>query len=57
MFDDYCEVQMETGTRVAAEKELTKIRPMVVLALSTVQKIRDRCAYGWVQLNDLAITV
>jgi DNA polymerase alpha subunit A len=34
-----------------------KIRPMVDMALSTVKKMRDRCAYGWVQLNGLAVTV
>ncbi|KAJ6288671.1 hypothetical protein OIU76_024620 [Salix suchowensis] len=51
-------LQADAGrTRIQLEKELIKIRPVVDLALSTVRKLRDRCAYGWVQLNDLAVTV
>ncbi|KDP31949.1 hypothetical protein JCGZ_12410 [Jatropha curcas] len=53
----YCIEKMDANTRIPLEKELSKIRPIVDLALSTVKKIRDRCAYGWVQLNDLAVTV
>ncbi|KAG8641227.1 hypothetical protein MANES_13G122900v8 [Manihot esculenta] len=48
---------MDGSTRIPVEKELTKIRPMVELAVSTVQKLRDRCAYGWIKLNDLTVTV
>ncbi|CAK7337695.1 unnamed protein product [Dovyalis caffra] len=50
-------IQADAGIRIPLEKQLTKIRAMVDLAVSTVQKIRDRCAYGWVQLSDLAVTV
>lgn len=50
-------LQADAGTRIQVEKELMKIRPVVDMALSTVKKIRDRCAYGWVQLNGLAVTV
>ncbi|KAF2295265.1 hypothetical protein GH714_032367 [Hevea brasiliensis] len=52
-----CMEKMDDNARIPVEKELTRIRPMVDLAVSTVQKIRDRCAYGWVQLNDLTVTV
>ncbi|XP_044469106.1 DNA polymerase alpha catalytic subunit [Mangifera indica] len=50
-------VQMEASAKIPLEKELNKIRPVVALAASTVQRIRDRCAYGWVQLNDLIVLV
>ncbi|KAJ8764232.1 hypothetical protein K2173_005972 [Erythroxylum novogranatense] len=52
-----CVEKAETSIRTAIEKELMKVRPIVDLALSTVQKIRDRCAYGWVELNSLGVTV
>lgn len=48
---------MEASAKIPLEKELNKIRPVVALAASTVQRIRDRCAYGWVQLNDLIVLV
>ncbi|KAK7252825.1 hypothetical protein RIF29_37045 [Crotalaria pallida] len=58
VLDTVCGIEkMETKSRIPVEKELMKIRPMVDLAASTVQKIRDRCAYGWVKLQDLVITV
>ncbi|XVE87107.1 hypothetical protein DITRI_Ditri18aG0089600 [Diplodiscus trichospermus] len=52
-----CIQKMETSARIPVEKELAKVRPVVDLAASTVQRIRDRCAFGWVQINDLIITV
>ncbi|XP_027362652.1 DNA polymerase alpha catalytic subunit [Abrus precatorius] len=58
VFDSVCSIEkMEAKSRIPIEKELIKIRPMVNLAASTVQKIRDRCAYGWVRLQDLVISV
>lgn len=48
---------MEISAKIPLEKELNKIRPVVALAASTVQRIRERCAYGWVKLNDIAISV
>ncbi|CAA6668372.1 unnamed protein product [Spirodela intermedia] len=39
------------------EKELAQARLLSASALSTVQKIRDRCAFGWVQLNDLCVSI
>ncbi|KAB1214754.1 DNA polymerase alpha catalytic subunit [Morella rubra] len=51
------EASNKASTRLTLEKELAKIRPMVDLAASTVQRMRDRCAYGWVQLQDLVIAI
>ncbi|KAL8044514.1 hypothetical protein ABFX02_08G049900 [Erythranthe guttata] len=52
-----CIPKIEGDKKLALEKELARIRPRVELAASTVQKIRDRCAYGWVQLKDLIVVV
>ncbi|XP_008241474.1 PREDICTED: DNA polymerase alpha catalytic subunit [Prunus mume] len=52
-----CIEKMEASTRLPLEKEFAKIRPIVDLAASTVQRIRDRCAYGWIQLQDFCVTV
>nr|KYP66832.1 DNA polymerase alpha catalytic subunit [Cajanus cajan] len=52
-----CIEKMETKSRIPIEKELIKIRPMIDMAASTAQKIRDRCAFGWVRLQDLVIAV
>ncbi|KAG2375982.1 DNA polymerase alpha catalytic subunit [Vigna angularis] len=49
--------KMEAKSRITIEKELIKIRPMIDPAASTAQKIRDRCAFGWVRLEDLVISV
>lgn len=48
---------MERNTRLQLEKEMAQIRPMVDLAASTIQRIRDRCAFGWIQLQDLIVAV
>ncbi|KAM6564315.1 hypothetical protein CsatB_024313 [Cannabis sativa] len=48
---------MDATTRLPVEKELVKIRPVVNLAASIVQRIRDRCAYGWIQLQSLTVSV
>ncbi|KAA8547110.1 hypothetical protein F0562_003539 [Nyssa sinensis] len=52
-----CIDKIEVNIRTPVEKELARIRPLVDLAASTVEKIRDRCAYGWVQLKDLIVTI
>ncbi|GFP88223.1 DNA polymerase alpha catalytic subunit [Phtheirospermum japonicum] len=52
-----CIEKIEGDKKLALEKELVRIRPVVELAASTVQNIRDRCAYGWVQLKDLIVLV
>ncbi|KAL6007618.1 hypothetical protein ACLOJK_033117 [Asimina triloba] len=49
--------KLEHNARLAVEKELARIRPVVDLAASAIKEIRDRCAYGWVQLQDLSVTV
>ncbi|KAL0350690.1 UNVERIFIED_CONTAM: DNA polymerase alpha catalytic subunit [Sesamum radiatum] len=49
--------KIEGDNKMPVEKELAKIRPLVEMAASTVQKIRDRCAYGWVKLEDLIVLV
>ena len=50
-------LQMEVSSRIPIQKELARIRPLVSLAASTAQKIRDRCAYGWVEMNDLIVAI
>ncbi|WJX55345.1 DNA-directed DNA polymerase [Trifolium repens] len=58
VFDTVCGIEkMEAKSRIPIEKELIKIRPVVDLAASTIQKIRDRCAFGWVKLQDLVVTI
>ncbi|GER47322.1 DNA polymerase [Striga asiatica] len=52
-----CIEKVEGDKRFPLEKELAKIRPLVELAASTIQKIRDRSAYGWVQVKDLIVLV
>ncbi|KZV39748.1 DNA polymerase alpha catalytic subunit [Dorcoceras hygrometricum] len=49
--------EIEDDKRLAVEKELSRLRPLVDVAEATVQKIRDRCAYGWVDLKDLIVIV
>lgn len=49
--------QLEVHARVTLEKEMAKIRPIVELAASTIQSIRERSAYGWLQLQDFVVTV
>ncbi|KAK9096970.1 hypothetical protein Sjap_022467 [Stephania japonica] len=49
--------KLELKVKATLDKELDRIRLMVDSAASTVQKIRDRCAYGWVQMQDLSVTV
>ncbi|XAR73998.1 DNA-directed DNA polymerase [Bertholletia excelsa] len=51
-----CIDKVESKIRIQVEKELTRFRPLVDLAASTAQDIRDRCAFGWVQLEDLIVT-
>ncbi|XP_022947955.1 DNA polymerase alpha catalytic subunit [Cucurbita moschata] len=52
-----CMEKLEVHARVTLEKEMAKIRPIVELAASTIQSLRDRSAYGWVQLQDFVVTV
>ncbi|KAK1300169.1 DNA polymerase alpha catalytic subunit [Acorus calamus] len=52
-----CIEKVDPIHRTTLEKELVRVRPIVDLAASTIRKIRDRCAYGWVHLKDLTVTV
>ncbi|KAL0343706.1 UNVERIFIED_CONTAM: DNA polymerase alpha catalytic subunit [Sesamum angustifolium] len=52
-----CIDKIEGDNKMPVEKELAKIRPLVEMAASTVQKIRNRCAYGWVKLEDIIVLV
>ncbi|KOM56825.1 hypothetical protein LR48_Vigan10g271700 [Vigna angularis] len=52
-----CIEKMEAKSRITIEKEVIKIRPMIDPAASTAQKIRDHCAFGWVRLEDLVVSV
>lgn len=49
--------KLDQNVKLSIEKELAVIHPAVSLAESVIQKIRDRCSYGWVQLKDLCISV
>ncbi|KAF5183787.1 Dna polymerase alpha catalytic subunit [Thalictrum thalictroides] len=49
--------KLDLKARVPLEKDLVRIRLAVDSAVSIVQKIRDRCSYGWVQMKDLSIVV
>ncbi|CAL9114496.1 unnamed protein product [Musa textilis] len=49
--------KLEQKATAPIEKELSMIQPVVSPAASVIQKIRDRCSYGWVQLDDLCISV
>lgn len=46
---------MDVGVRIQVEKAMTKIRPAIELAAAMTRRSRDRCAYGWLQLTDIAI--
>ncbi|KAL3525683.1 hypothetical protein ACH5RR_014055 [Cinchona calisaya] len=48
--------KLEVSMKKQVEKELVRVRPLVELAASTAQKLRDRCAYGWVQMEGLAVS-
>ncbi|MCL7024541.1 hypothetical protein MKW94_001907 [Papaver nudicaule] len=49
--------KLELKVRIPLERELARIQPMVDLATSIVQKLRDQCAYGWVQMKDLFVSL
>ncbi|KAG8054614.1 hypothetical protein GUJ93_ZPchr0001g30249 [Zizania palustris] len=49
--------QLDQKARLPFEKEFVALSQTINLALMEIQKIRDRCAFGWVQLKDLAISI
>ncbi|XP_031475754.1 DNA polymerase alpha catalytic subunit [Nymphaea colorata] len=50
-----CLEKMETGVRVRFEKQFARIRQVTDLAAQSIKRIRDRCAYTWIKLEDLAL--
>ncbi|XP_052167722.1 DNA polymerase alpha catalytic subunit [Oryza glaberrima] len=52
-----CLEKLDQKARLPFEKEFAALSQTINLALMEVQKIRDRCAFGWVQLKDLAISI
>ncbi|XP_076949906.1 DNA polymerase alpha catalytic subunit-like [Bidens hawaiensis] len=52
-----CVDKVKAKFRAPVEKEVARITPLVELALKTAQKVRDRCGYGWVKLNDFLVTI
>ncbi|CAJ2659295.1 unnamed protein product [Trifolium pratense] len=56
VFDTVCGIEkMEAKSRIPIEKELIKIRPIVDLAASTIQKIRDKWWKKFVFFGSLAL--
>ncbi|GJM92444.1 hypothetical protein PR202_ga08918 [Eleusine coracana subsp. coracana] len=52
-----CLEKLDQKARLPFEKEFSAVSQSIKLALMEIQKIRDRCAFGWVQLKDLAISI
>uniref|UniRef100_A0A0E0JRI1 DNA polymerase n=1 Tax=Oryza punctata TaxID=4537 RepID=A0A0E0JRI1_ORYPU len=52
-----CLEKLDQKARLPFEKEFAALSQTINLALMEVQKIRDRCAFGWVQLKDLTISI
>ncbi|PKI50163.1 hypothetical protein CRG98_029487, partial [Punica granatum] len=50
-----CIDKVDNTIRPQVERELARVRPMVETAASTVQRIQNRCAFGWVQMMELII--
>ncbi|KAF8758225.1 hypothetical protein HU200_010591 [Digitaria exilis] len=52
-----CLDKLDQKARLPFEKEFAAVSQTINLALMEIQKIRDRCAFGWVQLKDLAVSI
>ncbi|KAL6614103.1 hypothetical protein ACP70R_036373 [Stipagrostis hirtigluma subsp. patula] len=52
-----CLEKLDQKARLPFEKEFAAVGQTIDLALMEIQKIRDRCAFGWVQLKDLAVSI
>ncbi|KAM0843787.1 hypothetical protein ACQ4PT_057484 [Festuca glaucescens] len=52
-----CLQKLDQKTRLPFEKEFAILNQTINLAFMEIQKIRDRCAFGWVQLTDLAVSI
>ncbi|XP_039115644.1 DNA polymerase alpha catalytic subunit-like isoform X2 [Dioscorea cayenensis subsp. rotundata] len=49
--------KLELKNRAPFEKKLAAIRPAVEQPSSVIHKIRNRCAYAWVSLGDLSVSI
>ncbi|KAL4577433.1 hypothetical protein LXL04_013542 [Taraxacum kok-saghyz] len=54
---DRCIDKVDGKLRSVVEKEVGRLTPLVGLASLTARKVRDRCDYGWVKLNDLFASI
>lgn len=52
-----CLEKLDQKSRLPFEKEFVGLSQTTNLAFMEIQKIRDRCAFGWVQLTDLAVSI
>ncbi|TKW17914.1 hypothetical protein SEVIR_5G400000v4 [Setaria viridis] len=52
-----CLDKLDQKARLPFEKEFAAVGQTINLTLMEIQKIRDRCAFGWVQLEDLAVSI
>ncbi|NP_001346298.1 DNA polymerase alpha catalytic subunit [Zea mays] len=52
-----CLEKLDQKARLPFEREFVAVGQTIKLALLEIQKIRDRCAFGWVQLKDLAVSI
>lgn len=48
---------MDAGEKMAAQQKLAPVRPAMDLAVQTIDSIRSKCAYRFVKLRDLCVTV
>jgi DNA polymerase alpha subunit A len=55
----YCDGKQVTDpiVKLAAEQKLASVRGAVDAAAQTINQLRNRCAFKWVQLDRLCITV
>lgn len=49
--------QLDHKTRVPFERQLATIGQAVRLALEEIERMLDRCDYGWVRLSDIAVSI
>ncbi|XBI20461.1 hypothetical protein VPH35_061752 [Triticum aestivum] len=52
-----CLDKLDHKMRLPFEKEFAVLNQTISSAFLEIQKIRDRCAFGWVQLTDLAVSI
>ncbi|XP_078168075.1 DNA-directed DNA polymerase [Carex rostrata] len=52
-----CLDKLDHKTRVSFERQLVSIGQAVRLALEEIERMLDRCDYGWVRLSDIAISI